>query len=159
MGIDLAGDFLGLGPLIQQRVRDTVKSARRVEEIANLYDALDAEDGLGELAGRQLPAVFFGFDGDQPGAATGDGRSHVAVQRWMVILVVGNARRADVGHGVLREAGPLLAELLAALSGWEPEGHLALTRITAPRPGYRAGVGFFPVMFSTAVVVDALAED
>lgn len=159
MSIELGPDYLALGPLLMQRVRDAVPGIHRVEELANLYDALDAEDGLGSLTSRQMPAVFVGYDGDLPGPSAGGGASHVAVQRWLVVLAVTNARRADTGAGVLRDAGPLLAELLGALAGWEPEGHLMLSRESAPRPGYRAGVGFFPMMFSTAVTVERTDED
>jgi hypothetical protein len=155
--ITLSTDYLAAGALIEARIRARVP-VKRVEELATLYDMLDS-DSLDALTSGLLPAAFVGYDGDQPGDVTEDGRMQVVGQRWLVVLVVANARNADTGRGVARAAGPLLLDLVRALTGWQPEGFSELIRQVPPRPGYRAGVGFYPLTFFTAAVVEGLNED
>lgn len=152
-------DYLAAGPLIQARIRDLVRDIQRVDELADLLDQLNAENGLGNLTSGKMPAAFVGYDGDAPGDVAGDGIGHVRQQSWMVVLAVASARRQDTGAGVLRSAGPLLTQLIRALSGYAPEGFLPLIPQPAPRPGYRDGVGFFPLSFSTAVAIEGVDDD
>lgn len=152
-------DYLAAGPLIQARIRDLVRDIQRVDELADLLDQLNADSGLHNLTSGRMPAVFVGYDGDLPGDVAGDGAGHVRRQSWLVVLAVANARRQDAGTGVLRSAGPLLTRLIRALSGYAPEGFLPLIPQPAPKPGYRDGVGFFPLMFSTAVAIEGMDDD
>lgn len=71
---------------------------------------------------------------------------------------MGNYRRTDTNKGVVDAAGPLLTQLVQALSGWKPAGFTELIRQAAPRPGYRAGVGFFPLVFTTNLNVEGLTD-
>lgn len=154
----LGDDYLAAGALIEARIRDEVPSIKRVEELATLYEALDSDD-IGRLTSGQMPAAFVGYDGDVPGDRAGGGSSQVIAQRYMVVLAVANVRRADTGKGVVQSAGQLLVGLVRGLSGWTPEGFTELMRQAAPRPGFRAGVGFYPLMYTTQMVVEGHDED
>lgn len=148
-------DYLAAGNLIAERVRAECLAIRRVQPLGNLYALLDEEpQAMAQHINGQLPAVFVGFDGETIGDTAGDGIAHVAEQRWLVVLAVGNYRRADTAGGVTDEAGPHLSSLVAALTGWQPDGFTELHRQVAPRPGYLAGVGFFPLVFSTDLFVE-----
>lgn len=151
----MISDYLQAGSLIADRVRQQCTDIKRVSPLGNLYALLEDEpDRMAQHISGQLPAVFVGFDGEAIGDTTGDGITHVAQQRWLVVLAVGNYRRADTAEGVTESAGPLLSGLVQALTGWRPEGFTELTRQAAPRPGYLAGVGFFPLTFATDLVVE-----
>ncbi|MDT3707479.1 MAG: hypothetical protein ROZ09_11675 [Thiobacillus sp.] len=152
-------DYLAAGALIEDRIRDKVPEIRRVEGVGDLTTLLenDAEEFLKQISGK-LPSAFVGFDGETIGDMAGNGSDHVAGQRYLVVLAVGNYRRADTNKGVVDTAGPLLSKLVAALSGWKPMGFTELIRQAAPRPGYRAGVGFFPLVFTTDLFVEGLTE-
>lgn len=156
---DPAADYLALGPLLAERILQRVPQIKRVGELANLYEALDSADGLGALTSGQMPAVFVGYDGDVPGDTAGDGKAGVEQQRWLVVLAVASVRNADRGAGVQRTAGPLLAQLRQAIYGWNPQGFFQMSRLVSPRPGYRDGVGFFPLMFSTAIAIEGLDDE
>lgn len=149
-------DYLAAGALIEDRIRDKAPHLKRVEGVGDLTAWLEDEAEFEKNISGKLPAAFVGYDGDVLGDMTGEGSDHVAAQRWLVVLAVGNYRRADTAKGVVSDAGPLLAQLMAALNGWKPAGFTELIRQAAPRPGYRAGVGFFPLVFSTNVFVEGL---
>lgn len=156
----MIADYLSAGSLIEARIRAKVPDIKRVEEMGNLYSLLEAEptEFLKQVSGK-LPAAYVGYDGETPGDTAGDDFTHVAMQRWLIVLVVGNYRNAHRAEGVIREAGPLLSTLVAALTGWKPSDDFSkLIRQTPPRPGYLAGVGFFPLSFATALVVEGIPD-
>ena len=153
-------DYLAAGGLIAQRIADRAPNIKRVAALGNLYALLDAAPAeLNKQAFGLLPAAFVGFDGEVIGDSAGDEFTHIALQSWLVVLVVGNYRKADSGEGVIEAAGPLLSQLVAALTGWQPDGFSPLKRQPSPRPGYLAGIGFFPLTFSTALVVEGLPDE
>lgn len=153
----MIADYLAAGALIEARIQAKAPDIKRVAALGSLYTLLEAEpeDFLKQVSGK-LPAAFVGFDGELIGDTAGDGISHIALQRWLIVLVVGNYRQADRGEGVVDAAGPLLSQLVAALTGWRPDGFTELMRQSAPRPGYLVGVGFFPLSFVTALAVDGI---
>lgn len=156
----MIADYLQAGSLIEARIRSAAPSITRVSPLGSLYSLLENEpERMAAHISGQLPAAFVGFDGEVPGDVTGDGFTHVVEQRWLVVLAVGNYRNADTAAGVTADAGPLLSELVQALTGWVPStDFMNLQRRTAPRPGYLAGVGFFPLVFATTLVVEGLTE-
>lgn len=151
-------DYLQAGALIAARIQSAAPNIKRVAPLGNLYALLEGEpDRMAQHIAGQLPAVFVGFDGEQPGDSAGDDFTHVAEQSWLVVLAVGNYRNADTAQGVTADAGPLLSALLQALTGHKlSTDFTVLRRQAAPRPGYLAGVGFFPLRFSTSLVVEGL---
>lgn len=148
-------DYLAAGPLIEQRIQDAT-NIKRVKGVGDLTAWLDDEAEFTKQLSGKLPAAFVGFDGEAIGDMTGGGTDYVVAQRWLVVLAVGNLRNADTQQGVVADAGPLLTQLAQALSGWKPQGFTELIRQAAPRPGYRAGVGFFPLVFATDMNVEGL---
>lgn len=157
----MIADYLQAGALIEERIRDAAPNILRVSPLAALYALLENEpDRMAAHISGQMPAAFVGFDGEVPGDTAGDGFTHVVAQRWMVVLAVSNLRDVDTGRGVTAAAGPLLSDLVAALTGWKPSDDFAvLQRQPAPRPGYLAGVGFFPLVFATTLVVEGLTQE
>jgi hypothetical protein len=156
----MIADYLSAGSLIEARIVAKAPAIKRVAAMGNLYSLLEAEptEFLKQVSG-QLPAAYVGFDGETIGDTTGDGITHVVLQRWLIVLVVGNYRNADRAEGVVDAAGPLLSTLVAALTGWHPSTDFTeLIRQSAPRPGYLAGVGFFPLSFATALVVEGIPD-
>lgn len=153
-------DYLQAGSLIEARIRTAAPTIKRVSPLGNLYSLLENEpDRMAAHISGQLPAAFVGFDGEAPGDAAGDDFTHLVMQRWLVVLAVGNYRASDTAAGVTADAGPLLSELVQALTGWAPSADFSkLVRQAAPRPGYLAGVGFFPLVFATTLVVEGLSE-
>lgn len=152
-------DYLVAGSLIEARISNVVPLIKRVSPLGNLYSLLESDpDKMAAHINGQLPAAFVGFDGEVIGGSAGAEHAHIVVQRWLVVLAVGNYRNADTAQGVTAAAGPLLYELVRALTGWQPEGFTELERQAAPRPGYLAGVGFFPLAFATTMVVEGLTE-
>lgn len=152
-------DYLAAGDLIAARIKGTIPAIRRIEGVGDLTTWLEDEAEFEKQVSGQMPAVFVGYDGDVIGDMTGEGSDHVAGQRWLVVLAVGNYRRADTNKGVVVAAGPLLSQLMVQLNGWKPDGFTELIRQAAPRPGYRQGVGFFPLVFATNVFVDGTTEE
>jgi hypothetical protein len=156
----MIADYLQAGSLIEERIRLAGTAIKRVSPLGNLYSLLENEpDKMAAHISGQLPAAFVGFDGESPGDVAGDGFTHLVAQRWLVVLAVGNYRNADTAQGVTADAGPLLTALVKALTGWAPSADFTkLMRQAAPRPGYLAGVGFFPLVFATTLVVEGLTE-
>lgn len=110
---------------------------------------------LDEIADWQpsSPAVWVIWDGDRLDDHAGHGKAQMIRQRWITALVVRSVKEAAAGGGVVEAAGPMLAQLLGLLMGWqpaEPPGCRGLVRADAPRPGYGAGYGFFPLAFEAA---------
>lgn len=137
----MLSDYLAASALIVDRLRDTVPGLRHV----------GAQTGLTALEQNTLaaPAVFVIYDGDRLGATAGYRAAQIVQQSWLVVLAVRNV--AD--HASARnEAGELLAQILTALTGWEPSAdHGPLVREPAPRPEYSPGFGVYPLAFSTAI--------
>lgn len=152
-------DYLAAGDLIAARIRETVPGVRRIEGVGDLATWMEDEAEFEKQISGLMPAVFVGYDGDVLGDMTGEGSDHVAGQRWLIVLAVGNYRRADTNKGVVDAAGPLLSKLMVQLNGWKPAGFTELKRQAAPRPGYLKGVGFFPLVFATNVFVDGTTEE
>jgi len=140
-------DHLALAALLRARLTAeltllrAVKSAAAIEEIADLVPA--------------APAAILLWDGDALVQDAGGGRVQSIDQRWLVCLVVRSAREAAANTGVLEIAGPLIAQTLRCLQGWTPDlpGARPLKRIEAPKPGFAAGYGYFPLAFAARLII------
>lgn len=152
-------DFFQAGPAIQARLRDLSQAIglKTVDDLAPLADALEGAKP-GEIAQRlsalypQAPAVAVGYDGDVI-LMDGDGGGQVLAQRWLVVLVVRNVADTRAGAALMREAGPILLALAAALGGWRPDVQYLgdLRRVAGPRPSFGPGIGLFPLAFAVPV--------
>lgn len=144
-------NYLALEPLIIDRLKTEVPTLR----------AVLSADALADLAEgvQTTPAAYVLYDGDDvpsaDGKRAGDGARQLVSQRWLVVLAVRNARG---GSDAREDAGPLLTQILAALAGYHPQPappsqvYRPLKRAQAPRPGYHAGYGYFPLLFTTEVL-------
>lgn len=138
----LEADYLFLGPLLVQRLKDQVGDVP-VEQIERPEQVLAADNRSRVLmvmwAGDVVPA-------SEPGRAAG-GASQKITQRWLVLLAVQNvgmtaAARQD-------GAGPWLSRIHKALAGWKPEGAVhPLTRASSSMaPDFTKTKGLFPMGF------------
>lgn len=148
----MISDYLAAEPLLIARLRAAVAGFRAVLGAADL-------DGVAEGA-QTVPAAHVIYDGDAlPGGDAsrgGAGAAQMVAQRWLVVVAVRNVRQAATGDGARGEAGPLISQTLAALSGWQPSPSFRpLRRVAGPRPGYNAGFGYFPLLFEAQLVTGA----
>lgn len=133
-------DYLELGGLLQSRLESAVTSLKKVAPAVSL--------AMLEERSATSPAAYVIYDGDTPADQTSRYLDATAKQRWLVVLAIRNQRDTDGGGGVRDEAGPLLAKIIDALRGWYPkDGIRPPRRVTAPRPGYTTGFGYYPLAF------------
>ena len=131
--------------------------------IARLRDQIPdiPSQGVKDLAGVKtlaLPnaSLFVYLVGDHPGETADLGANQQIRQSWTVEVVVRNTFQAATGAGARQEAGPLLAQVIRALSGWTPDFTIyrALYREKSEvRPGYSDdGFLFYPLQFAVNFV-------
>lgn len=86
-------------------------------------------------------------------------------ETWLVVAVVKNAARSDRAGAQIEAGEPVVAEVVAALSGWRGmtesgkrvgEGPLKL--IPGPRPLCTATHAYFPIALSATVVTSGVSE-
>jgi len=145
--MSLPEDWLAVGSEIVARLESALAGDVRQVRLAA------ALEEIGESAPAS-PAVWVAWGGDRviDGAGPGQGAAQAIDQEWIVALLVRSAKDAASGAGVSLAAGPLLARILSALMGWQPEGVRALRRIDAPRPSYVAGTGVYPLAFVARLI-------
>lgn len=158
--IDLDSDHLAVWPLIMERIEDVelCPGLRAVRQVDELVAALA---GGGDPIDR---AAYVGYDGETLGAGDGEGFDQIVRQRYTVGVAVRFARapRGREGRGSI--AGPLISQVIGALSGWTPPGlpaGMTLRRVTgqaASYPPQLPGWGMFPttweLVFATQGVDD-----
>lgn len=137
--------------------------ARIKEAMPDLKAVMTAMDLSKVSAGSKVePAAHVIYLGDEIGEGAnsqgGTGVAQVVTQIWMVVLVVKFAGTVTTGKGNREKAGPLIAQLLKALSGWQPADGVArvplttLRRTHAPKVGYDNGFAYYPYAFKTTHV-------
>ena len=98
------------------------------------------------------PAAYVLYDGQDAGV--GAGREQVVEQKWLVVVVIRNARDALFGQGERQEGGPVLLHICQPLLGWQPGPEYgALSLIHTPAPSFNEGFGFYPLRFATRMVL------
>lgn len=137
-------DFLEIGALIEQRIKD-----------AGIDVYVGGASDLASLTERAQPdrAAYVIYAGFTPGASNGPGVRSVT-QRWMVTVCVRNVRGIQSGEGVRNDAGPLIHQIVALLMGWRPSASYDFLALEpSPAPYFGDGVGYFPIMFSTKTTI------
>lgn len=146
----LLADYLFLGPLIEERLRDQLPFAAPVESIEAMSQAIDAAE-MREL----VVYVMWGgdrFNTTERGRA-GGGASQQLFQRWITWIRVANESQADRAARN-RAAGPVLSAVHKALAGWTPSGALSqFVRTQGPAPDYRPASGLYPLAFEINMVL------
>ena len=145
-------DYLKAEGLIIARLKATIPALRVVMGVA---DAAKIEE-----ATQVTPNALVIYHGDAvPGTGdsrAGSGAGQFVVQRWMVTLCVRHAGDVRGGSGARAAAGPLLADVIEALSGWKPATEFRpLQRTNAPLPDYNKGFAYFPLMFEARLATQA----
>jgi phage gp37-like protein len=145
--MSLREDWLSVGAQIVERLQGELAGELRQVRLAA------AIEEIGD-ASPASPAVWVAWGGDRivEGAGPGQGAAQAIDQTWIVALLVRSAKEAASGAGAAEKAGPLIARILAALMGWQPDGSRALRRVEAPRPTYAAGTGVYPLAFAARLI-------
>lgn len=133
-----------------------------IERLKSAVPEFRAVPGMADLAAMQessqiTPAAHVIYWGDTvpSGNSAGQGSAQMVAQTWMVVVAVRSARDTRGGSGAREEAGTLMSDVIQALSGWMPgPGYLPMRRVNAPRPGFSAGFGYFPLAFETRFVTN-----
>lgn len=143
-------DYLFLEPLLVERVRAEVPGLARVGGVPDLAAVADRQ--------QASPAVYLIYLGDElaagPQAQGGQGRVQTVKQLWAAVLALYCADASGEGEGARREAGPLLGQLLQALTGWTPRADVTpLTRRQGPAEmAYADGYFYYPLVFQASFV-------
>lgn len=107
---------------------------------------LTAADLAGvQESGQHVPAVHVVYGGC--GIKDSQGRVEIT-ENWLTVVAVRNVKTARSGEDARADAGPILDALFMALLGWQSTGVKPLLPITPPRPGFKAGFGYFPLAWS-----------
>lgn len=134
-----AANYLALESALIDRLRQQVPTLSLVAGAANM-------PALSDRASPS-PACYVLYDGDRVVSTAHDGRREIVEQRWLVVLCVRHAGQ-DGGAALRAAAGELLADILAALSGYAPPPCTqAIERTSAPRPAYPPGAGWYPLAY------------
>lgn len=138
--------YLDAEQLIIDQLKLRVPDVRAVFSTAELVGV--------EEAAQVTPALHVIYDGDRLAGSAGRGAAQTVYQQWIVVVAVRSARDQRGGSGARYNAGPIINDALAALSGWQPSNlHGPLQRVQAPLPGYsQGGFGYFPLAFESAIV-------
>lgn len=144
-GID---DFLAL----EMRLRDRIEAV--VPELAGNVRLVNDPDDIVQRAQSVAAWIAPGITIME---ADRSGRALDCSQRWSVILTLRNVSQQIDKHGVRQKAGPIIAKLLAALSGWHPGSPYGLLRAVTPPTGpfVENGVFFYPLEFETRFAFQA----
>lgn len=149
MPVTADDDYLFLEDAFIQRIKSEVAGLANVEGMPDLQS-------LGDQI-PQSPAVYVIYLGDAvPQGVTAQGASKAVQkveQRWGLVLGINVADSTGDGVAARRAAGPLLSQLIMAITGWHPEGIATpITRAPGATPAqYNDGLYFFPVVFSATI--------
>ncbi|MFZ6775801.1 phage tail terminator protein [Undibacterium sp. Ji83W] len=145
-------DYLFIEQPLIARIKEKMPGLQGVYACANLAD----------LATQQqiTPAAHVIYVGDETGTTSRDqgnlGKVQVVTQLWAVILAVYDADPINTGEGARRLAGPLIASLLRAVSGWKPDDTVKpLVRGRPVPPHYANGYGYYPFVFKAEFVFNS----
>jgi len=134
-------DWLAIGPAIVERLRERAKSFADVRTAVSIEAAVEQTP--------RYPAAWVIWRGDTVIESPAALALQQADQQWLVLVAVRDLRDQATGAGVVESAGPLLGEVISALTGFVPPSpSMRLMRASVQdAPGAMNGVGFFPLAF------------
>ncbi|MEW6729033.1 MAG: hypothetical protein AB1332_06785 [Pseudomonadota bacterium] len=137
-------NFLGLRPLLAQRLEEALHPHAAVIHAAELHESV--RNAL------RTPAVALVYGESR--VVERQGRRVSWEQTWHAVVVVRNVSDVRSGSGVIDEAGELMHRVIATLDGLSvPKfGQLAVT--DARGHMIQDGLGFFPITFKTTFARD-----
>ncbi|HKJ94853.1 MAG TPA: hypothetical protein VKA32_04410 [Gammaproteobacteria bacterium] len=134
-----------------------------IAQIKAIEQGFKAVLGAADLQGLQqrqqiTPAAHVVYQGDDLPTGSQDrgvyGKPQRVMQRWIVAVAVRNVRGIRQGTAVREEAGPLMATLIEGLEGWQPPSPFRpLKRAPSPPPWFSEGFAYFPLLFTTEVIL------
>jgi hypothetical protein len=138
----LLADYLFLGPLIQERLKEQV-----LDVPVDLCETADQVLKADQRA-RVLMVMWAGerFVESEAGRVSNQATQTV-YQRWLVLLAINNpSAYKDARH---KSAGQMLSAIHGAIAGWKPEGCTrAMQRAAASlRPDITATKAIYPLGF------------
>lgn len=148
-------DYLALEAALIARLEAKVSGVKAVLPAAHL-------DGVIETK-QVAPAIHVIYQGSRPntgeGGSAGRGRSQIALQRWLFVVVVRNVSGDGSGVATRSDAGPIIGHALEALQGWDAgiAGFGPLHRAAEPAPLIQNGFGYFAHLFENTVVTRGIA--
>ena len=132
-------DYLAAEPLIVARLNDQISGNVTIQStwgMPKLQEHFDTP-----------PAVLILLEDDRPGEVNLSGTAQKIEQVWTCVVVVKDAEN---------EAGPLISQVIQAMSGWQPEGTTfsPFNRVKSSfKHDYSPSATFyFPLAFSTSFV-------
>ncbi|MBW7901260.1 MAG: hypothetical protein H3C26_07275 [Rhodocyclaceae bacterium] len=147
--------LLNAGSYLIERAREACPAAR-----GNVFSTDDLA-GVAEKT-QVAPALHVVLYGYQPAEDDGDGTVRWD-EVWLVVAVVKHAARRDRPLAQQKEAVPLVAEVLAAFSGWrlpaESGVHCRLKVVPGPRPHFSETHAYFPVALRTQPKTAGVEDD
>lgn len=134
-------NHLALEALLIERIKSAVPEFRDVFGMADLAAMQESS--------QVTPAAHVIYQGDAiPSGSNTSQKLTLVEQTWLVVVTVRSARDTRAGSGAREEAGGLISRVIEALSNWQPAPEFRpLVRVNAPRPGFNAGFGYFPLAF------------
>jgi len=146
-----ATDWLALAMPIADRVRG-ISALRVVSPITDLSRLTTGQ------AVDVFPAGHIAYLGDRITAndagARGHGSVQVVDQIWMVIIAVAHYSGGVNPAPMQAAAGPIIAQVLALLGGWQPPltNVRPLIRIPGPAASYPTGRALYPLTYSARII-------
>lgn len=137
-------DFLGLGPLLVERLAADLPPQVRA---ATMHDLASVASGQ-----QAVPAVFVAYDGYRVVDASLEARLAIE-QSWLTVVTVRNVRDALVGEHARLEAGAIAARVIESLHRARFPGIKPLRFASAPRPGFSAGYYYLPLAWTAPLIL------
>ncbi len=127
---------------------------QRLQTLADDFRLITTGRSLKEIQEHPAPtpALYLIYDGQK--SIIGAGKQQAIDQQWLVVIAVRSARDRISGAHERLEAGPLLIKICETLIGWQPDteyGPLGLG--SAPGPLHGDGMGYYPALFYTRMVL------
>jgi len=128
---------------IVDRIKTEVPALKAVHPVWDLASVVEQS--------QVNPAVFVVYDGEEPVDSVNNGKRVMEDQRFIIVLVVRNAKDVLGGSGARESAVALRGDVLRAVSGWQPTSeHRPLQRAKgSPPPHYTPGFAYLPTTFTT----------
>ncbi len=131
-------DYFAVEPLIVARLKECLAEAT-VQSTWGMPKLQETSD--------LPPSVLVFLEEDRPGQIADDGITQKVEQVWLCLVVVSDAES---------EAGPLIARVIKAMAGWQPDDPIfsPFHRVKSHfAPDYSPnGIYYFPLAFSTHFV-------
>ena len=137
--------FLGLEPLLRDRLAAQVPAGVRVLSLAEVAGATEAS-----LPKPSVRVAYYGHQVIDSAAALPPGWAQIE-QTWLVVPAVRNVAEILTGVAGRADISPLCDAVLEALDGWQPGGGYGRLKSITPglRPATIDGCTYVPLAFTT----------